>query len=312
MEMHESSKEILDIQVMELLEPTNNKIVDKGKRNMVESLGYSLLPFGLPLHEFYLDELQYFSKCLIDLSLKSRTNLKTRDFSAYWGWTAALAEYLEWMGKFNEYEGILRDYFFLVHSVLLSERHSQISRRNPSLRGNISRINPSIEGVSSSSSLIAAATYGFSVLEGVLKRRCHELENSDHIKIWEGIKELLQDRDVSTMTKEILTEIDDLERYDRAVLEGKMEGIPDLSDRSRLSWLITKQRNYNIHGEGSTLAIGSVVLTLCSLVLLDAISELSMPFKEIRDGTIGLIQAERNRSSIHPLSSAAFYPVETL
>lgn len=310
--MNEASRDDLNNQVNEFIRTIDkgNIISDTGSENVIYLSDYHLLPFGLPLHKFYLDELHYFSKSLIDSALKTHTNATTEDFNAYWGWTAALVSHLSTNGEIGKYRDILHDFYFLVHSSLVSARHSYLVQNNQQLLRVISRTNPSIEGVTWGSGLPVAATYGFSVLEGLLKRRCRVFETNDRIKIWEGLKELSQDDDVSGVVKEVLAEVDDLDRYDRDVLERKMEGVPELTNRTRLSWLITKQRNYNIHGEGSTQAIGSIVLTLCSLVLLDEIATVSSPYLEIRKDVFQGIQRARQSGRIHPMGPAAFYPVK--
>lgn len=85
--MHNSSRVVLDERVNEFIKTIDegNIIKDEGVENIIGLQGYYLSPFDLPLHEFYLDELHYFSKSLIDAALKSHTNAKTTDFSAYWG-----------------------------------------------------------------------------------------------------------------------------------------------------------------------------------------------------------------------------------
>jgi hypothetical protein len=41
---------------------------------------------------------------------------------------------------------------------------------------------------------------------------------------------------------------------------------------------IKEQRNYNIHGEDSTMAIGAIVLTLCCLALWDELEESNIQY----------------------------------
>lgn len=89
-----------------------------------------------------------------------------------------------------------------------------------------------------------------------------------------------------------------------------MAGVPDLSDKDSLLWLIKEQRNYNVHGEGSTQAIGSIVLTLCSLIFLDELSKKDYP--EMRKEVLREIQHSQKNSMIHSKSSRAFYPIEII
>ncbi|MFC6955277.1 hypothetical protein [Halorubellus litoreus] len=310
--MRDSSRQILDEKVDEFIKTIDegNLVKDEGTENILGLEGYHLLPGDLPLHEFYMDELHYFSKCLIDSALKTHTNAKTTDFSAYWGWTAALVSHTERNQDFERYQEILRDYYYLVHSALVSERHSRLVRENHDLHMTLSRLNPSLEEVTRGSGLPLAATFGFSVLEGLLKRRCSDLSPDTGINVWSGFEKLIDDSDVSPVVKEVLQTIDDLDRYDRQVLERKMSGVPDLSDKDSLLWLVKEQRNYNVHGEGSTQAIGSLVLTLCSLVLLDELATCN--YQETRTEVLQDMQHSQSTPMIHSKSPRAFYPVEVL
>lgn len=174
----------------------------------------------------------------------------------------------------------------------------------------LSRLNPSLEEITLDSGLPLAATFGFSVLEGLLKRRCNDLNPNSQINVWRGFQTLADDAGVSPVVEEILREVDNLNRYDQEVLERKMAGVPDLSDKDSLLWLIKEQRNYNVHGEGSTQAIGSIVLTLCSLIFLDELSKKDYP--EMRKEVLREIQHSQKNSMIHSKSSRAFYPIEII
>lgn len=308
--MNKLRREELDEKVEEFTEMIDegSEINDAGVETVISLPEFHLLPFGLPVHEFYLEELQYFSKSLIDSGLKPHTNAVTRDFSAYWGWIAALISHLERKQAFKEYQEIINDYYYLVHSALVSERHSDLMRINPNFHISLAQLNPSFAEITLGGGLPLAATFGFSVLEGLLKRRCNDLMPDSRTNIRRGFQTLIEDSEVSPMVREVIQEIDDLDRYNRDVLERKMAGIPDLSNRDSLLWLIKEQRNYNIHGEGSTQAIGSLVLTLCSLVLLDEITE--SEYSEAQIETIKDIQ----RSQRHPMGRShpprSLYPIE--
>lgn len=310
--MHNSSRVVLDERVNEFIKTIDegNIIKDEGVENIIGLQGYYLSPFDLPLHEFYLDELHYFSKSLIDAALKSHTNAKTTDFSAYWGWTATLISYCERNQVLKKYQEIIRDYYYLVHSAIVSDRHSRLMQENHQFHMTLSRLNPSLEEITLDSGLPLAATFGFSVLEGLLKRCCNDLNSNSQINVWRGFQTLADDAGVSPVVEEILREVDNLNRYDREVLERKMAGVPDLSDKDSLLWLVKEQRNYNVHGEGSTQAIGSIVLTLCSLIFLDELSKKDYP--EMRKEVLCEIQHSQKNPMIHSKSSRAFYPIEII
>lgn len=308
--MHECSRDVLDVKVVEFIDTIDegNIVKDKGTENIISLQGYYLLPCGVPLHEFYLEELYYFSKCLVDSALKPHTNAITTDFTAYWGWTAALVSHYELNENLERYHEIIRDYYYLVHSALVSERHSRLIQENHEVGMTISRLNPSLQEFSMVTGLPLAATFGFSVLEGLLKRRCNSLSPDSRTNVWRGFQTLIEDPDVSPVVQQVLQEIDILDKYDRDLLERKMAGIPDLSDKDSLLWLIKEQRNYNIHGEGSTQAIGSLVLTLCSLVLLDELDDGN--YHVARKEVVKDIQNSQSMPMIHPNWPRAFYPVE--
>lgn len=310
--MHESSRTVLDKKTEEFIETIDegNIVKDEGTENIIGLQGYHLLPFGLPPHEFYLDELHYFSKNLIDAGLKPHTNAKTTDFSAYWGWTAALVSHSEQNETFEKYNEITRDYYYLVHSALVSERHGHLIQEKHNFHMTLSKLNPSLEEITLSGGLPLAATFGFSVLEGLLKRRCNELSPDSRTNIWRGFETLIADSNVSPVVKEVLQEVDNLDRYDRQVLERKMAGVPNLDDKDSLLWLIKEQRNYNVHGEGSTQAIGSLVLTLSSLILLDEFTKEDYP--NIRKEVLQKIQRSRETPMVHSKSPGAFYPVKVI
>ena len=84
--MLKSSEKDLDEKVEALIQSVDsgNTITDEGKENIVHLEGYHLLPERLALSEYYLHELQYFAKSLVDAAMRTHTNVVTSDFYSYW------------------------------------------------------------------------------------------------------------------------------------------------------------------------------------------------------------------------------------
>lgn len=285
-----------------------NEIRDEGTENIYNTAGHRIIAEEDPVHSLSINELRYMPLPLINCATMPHTNAITKDFKSYWGWSAAVFSDLSTKGEGDMPLELLQDYYFVVHSMLLSERHNALMRENRQLQKHIELHNPSINGVANGSGYSVASTFSFPLLEGFLKRRCNDLDPDDNINIYQGLKTLIEDPDVSDVVREVLLVIDDLERYDIDILERKMAGIPDLRGKDSFLWLVKEQRNYNIHGEGSTQAIGSVALTLCTLVLFDMISDRT--YQENREGITDSIRARSGQPVPHPMWPAAFYPVK--
>jgi hypothetical protein len=95
----------------------------------------------------------------------------------------------------------------------------------------------------------------------------------DRIQYWRHYK--ATDRVAST-----LEQIDDLSRYDRSYLEriaGVMSNEETLEDEidstGHFLRVLSDQRSYNIHGNGSSATIAPLALSLCCLVFWDMIDE---------------------------------------
>ena len=282
---------------------------DEGKENIIQTPREMeiLVPNDRPVHDLNIDELRYMSRSVIDCATMSHTNAVSSDYKSYWGWVAAVVSQAIMSEDSEVPIELFDDYSRIVHSTLLTDRHTALSMENRKLSEQIDMYNPSINAIARGSGLSAASTSSFPILEGLLKRHCTDLEVNQRSNIYKGFRKLTNDTKVSPMVKEILLEVDRLERYDTEVLNRKMAGIPDLTDKDSFLWLVKEQRNYNIHGEGSTQAIGSIGLTLCTLVMLDMISEES--YREYKSSAIQSIRRKWNQPVPHPMWAAAFYPI---
>jgi hypothetical protein len=286
----------------------------------------------LPIHELNVDDLRRFPRYLCDAILKPNRILIPGDHYLFWAWTGAFFRYLtgkhpggHWHfhsagpppgingvprqsmesrpGRYGphiwgeKYKTVLEDFFTLLHMLLLPIR--EISRPTES-RAKIYSLNPSYLGIQKDLGYKFATGSGFSILEGILRRRCKEINENGIVKsghgplnlshkshpIGEGGRVYLFDalmlwkeQNAGPLVEQTLDEIDDVSRYNINSLVMKFGGLDyndlthrDLNSPSLLKG-IKEQRNYNIHGEDSTMAIGAIVVTLCCLVLWDELNE---------------------------------------
>lgn len=289
----------------------------------------------VPIHELSIDDLRRLPRYLTDAVLQPNRILVPGDHYLYWAWTGAFFRYLTgkhpaggWMfhsagpppgmegvphssmesrvSKYGphvwgeKYKPVLEDFFTLLHMMLLPVR--ELSRSLES-RARLYSLNPSYLGIQKDLGLKFATGSGFSILEGLLRRRCEQLDddgilksgcgpiNLPHTTLHDGNRVYLfealllwKDHNAGPVVQQTLDEIDDATRYDLNKLTRKFSGLSqnDIAHRnlSRDSLLkgIKEQRNYNIHGEDSTMAIGAIVLTLCCLLLWDELNETDIQF----------------------------------
>lgn len=293
-----------------------------------------------PMHTLEVDDFRRFPLYLSDAVLTSTQILVPGDHYLYWGWTGAFFRYLTgkhpWghrmfhtagstagQGAIPEksfvsrpsrnapfvwgenYRPVLRDFFTLLHNMLLPVREGEYPME---LKKRIYHLNPSFLGVQRDFGLKYATSVGFSVLEGLVRRRCDDLNEDGSVKSGAsphqfpsgnrlsdiGSATLFQALDLwksqsstSPVVRQTLQEIDDLslQKYSKSDLAAKFRGL----DRSELDkfdsffWALYKQRSSNIHGEDSTMAIGSIVVTLCCLTLWDELNENDIDYDLDRD-----------------------------
>jgi len=308
---------------------SGNIIEDSGVENIISGINNEayLLPEDYPLHEFTLDELRRFPRFLTDSLLLTHTNAITLDNELYWAWTAACAN----TSTYDETSSIasisfLQDYFSMVHLCLLPKKQSLLDQRISQF---IASMNPHLNGIQTEGYNFAASA-GFSLLEGLLKRHADHLDENglivngpiedpswrdntiggggsnyhDKLQIW-------REYDSSTVVSQTLADIDDSNRYDSEILTRKIAGLPDDQELSEnFLRTIADQRNYNVHGELSTQAIGPLVLNLCSLVIWDSIQEET--YDDIQSEVIGNIKSQQKMPNIgpgHPNWPSTFYPI---
>lgn len=205
-------------------------------------------------------------------------------------------------GPLSKFHDIMSEYNTMSHLILFPIRQSQLDNR---VRAFVSSMNPNVDGVEDSTVLGFAGTNGFSVLDGLLRRHCEVLNTDEQIinkgRIDDSWRDdgSLQDRpnlrgklwlwantnpEISGFVRQTLREIDDLERdeYDVDHLDLRIEEFDksewdtlpaESSRRDSFFWILTEQRNQNVHGAVSTQLVGPLVLNLCTLCIWDSLSE---------------------------------------
>lgn len=295
-----------------------------------------LLP-GPDIHEQSLTHLRRLPQYLCDAILLPHKTTAPLDSYLYWAWTAAVASSLTFSGRHFDFEDtvFLWDFLSTVHMTLLPLRHHRLDEDD---QQTIADLNPSIEGLRYAG-IRFAATIGCSILDGFISRHCDELDQDgelvsgslnaswrpdgritnppnfhDRVQVW-------REYQASQDTKHSLDAINDLTRYDVDVLRGKLEGSGDILEEERESTnnflrVMKEQRDYNIHGSGSTQVIGPIVLNLCCLVIWDQIPE--DEFDTYREGTLAeLVDPSQLSDDIdmdiprgsNPYTARAFYPI---
>jgi hypothetical protein len=289
----------------------------------------------VPIHELVVADFRRLPRYLTDAVLKPDRVLVPGDHYLYWAWSGAFFRYLtgkhpagSWMfhsagpppgmqgvphtssesrpSKYGphvwgeKYKPVLEDFFTLLHMMLLPVR--EVSKAIEA-RAQLYSLNPSFLGVQKDLGFKFATGSGFSVLEGLLRRRCDPLNEDGILKPGHGpinlphttlnagqrvylFEALLlwKQHTAGPLVEQTLSEIDDVTRYDVTKLTQKFGGLSqtDLSHGGlpvdSLLKGIKEQRNYNIHGEDSTMAIGAIVLTLCCLILWDELNESNIQY----------------------------------
>lgn len=236
--------------------------------------------------ELELDELRLLGKHLTDVIMKSNTRLGGLgpDHLAYWAWTVDFAHYtlIEQQEK-EEYRLILLDFETLIDFVSLTFQDIMYPQFPTSLM---------------TSGLRFAGGAGFPLLEGLIRRRCDEVTLAGSVQFESEDKQvevpgreregpITNEREhplqldhllhiwmksgATDVVKHLLEAID--EGYEPGQVGKKL---PD-ADTNKFSEgffrVLFDQRNYNLHGEGSTQTIGAVILNLCCLVIWDSLTK---------------------------------------
>lgn len=297
------------------------------------------------IYKFTLSDMRRFPRFLSEMLLKTDPTRLSVDHSMFWGWTAAYISQHPIRNR-DGYEDLIIDFLRMVHFMLFKHRQIHITNSyqdyvrfgdgpmattlSESWR-NVSWMNPSIDPISMLSDRYAS-TAGFSVLDGLLIQHCEKLNNNGHIdgdtvhSPWRHKKDKIggninfHDRmqiwayyEATDEVQLTLTEVDDLSDYDIGVLCRNIPGIEKrVEDEMRTTQhflrAVSKLRNANIHGLRASRVIGSLVVTLCCLLLWD---EVSLDDYQSRKSQIQTtISNAEMFASENGFSPTAFYPVD--
>lgn len=302
-------------------------IQDEGTENLISGLNMKsyLLGENHPVHSFSLSELRRFPRYLCDSLLIPHTTVVALDNHLYWGWTAAFFSHYQTSNEQTDSESmsIMNDFYSLIHLCLLPTRQGMMDQRISQF---INSMNPSIQGIQHQG-YSHACSVGFSVLDGLIKRHCADLETEGGLSerkiqnpswrttpiddpIYHDILQIWKEREATEDVAKTLRKIDDLSRYREEVIARKIGGGEEsVSNRGNFLSVFSDQRNTNIHGELSTQAIGPVVLNFCCLLLWDKLTQ--EEFKSVREEILERLEGPQmgGMTGIHPRWPSAFYPL---
>ena len=298
------------------------------------------------IYELSHKNLRQLSKYLSDAILRTSPPRISYDHFVYWGWTAAyITEHP--ISESDPFEDLVSEYLSLVHIMLFKLRHiySRIFYAPGGLHANIDGReitweeafrtiewgNPSIQHLTVLPDRYAAST-GFAVLEGLINiHSSHISTETGHLisevsSPWHPHQSSLKGEHTyhdklqswryhaaSPETKSALSLIDDLSRYETDVLRANMAGIEDIlkeeqNTTNHFLRVIAKQRNLNLHGQLPTRVIGTLITTLCSLVIWDIVPD--SDFEQHRESVLEKVKNQENEAYEDVMSAPAFMPVD--
>ena len=177
-----------------------------------------------------------------------------------------------------------------------------------------------------------AATTGFAILDGLICAHSDDLSiktgnlTNEIQSPWHPTKTTLNGlidyhsklqtwryHAAKPVTEQTLEEINNIHRYDSDTLHANIAGIEDIvsseeDTTGHFLRVVADQRNDNLHGQQSSRVIGTLITTLCSLLIWDAISP--QGFEESRDIVAKKINKQENEAFDDVLSAPAFMPVD--
>jgi hypothetical protein len=307
-----------------------------------------LLNHWTDIHELSHEDLLRFPRYLSDAVFKTSPPRISYDHFLFWGWTAAYVTEHS-IAKEDPFEELVNEYLSLVHVMLFKLRHiysrifytregisTEIDGRDISWEEAWRVIewgNPSLGHLSVLPDRYAATT-GFAVLEGLVnihsdslsiengtldaevKSPWHPYESTlkgdvsyhDKIQIW-------RHHTARPETKDTLSLIDDLSRYEPSTLLANMAGVESIVDEELDSTnhflrVVADQRNDNLHGQLPTRVIGNLITTLCSLLIWDAMP--ADDFEEHRKAVLEDIRSQEEEAYDDVMSAPAFMPVDRI
>ena len=298
------------------------------------------------IYEFTYEDSLRFPRYLSDAMLKTSPPRISYDHFVYWGWTAAYVTEHP-LSNQEPYEEIVREYLSLIHFMLFKLRHiySRIFYSRYGISTTISDVeiswedawktiewgNPSIQHLSMLPDRYAVTT-GFAVLDGLICAHSDDLsiETGNLVNEiqspWHPTETTLngsidyhsklqtwRHHAAKPRTEKTLGKLNGIHRYDSAVLHSNIAGIEDIVSSEKDTTghflrVVADQRNNNLHGQQNSRVIGTLITTLCSLLVWDIIS--SENYEENRDEVVEKIDEQDNEAFEDVLSAPAFMPVD--
>lgn len=315
-----------------IIEPTEEGgYAYSGSDEMIRSVGGNaifnrqyLTPDHISYHELSLSTLRKLARFLTDAIIRPSAAVATSvDHFQYWAWTAAVAsEVLEKDGENLK----VSDFQYTVHTALLP------------IRLPFSTNHPWMAALSSDSERLELLS-GLTVLEGfichfgesltpdgtarkLITQRWKPKQEGSYLVIGNGqpvhkyhdILQIWCQEDAGDQVSQVLSEINNINRYDMDSLKWKFEDSVDLIDEeindgtNNFLRIVGKHRDFNLHGQISTRTLAPVVLNLCCLYIWDMIEQST--YDEEREEVIRSIQWNNQTPGGHPLWPSAFYPVK--
>ncbi|WP_423743189.1 hypothetical protein V5735_08790 (plasmid) [Haladaptatus sp. SPP-AMP-3] len=261
------------------------------------------------VHDLSLSELREFPRYLCDVSLRAKNFVVTAEHYSYWSWTLAFVQYLR--RNSNVFEKITNPYhpdpapspgsanlindMFLMHRLLNLPLRMSAPYPNPSVENYIQNSLRLTNDISEIDTLRLFSPVSLALLDGLVCRHCSRfltidgrLENPPVSSPWSsnhssksgvGYHDRLQlwrYHVANPTTNDTLAQVDDISRYESKHLKslsGVIDSDEDIGEMDHFLQILSNQRHYNVHGEGSSVSILPITFSLCCLIFWDAIEQ---------------------------------------
>lgn len=255
--------------------------------------------------ELSLSDLRRFPQILCDVTLKSPDNADILDSYVYWAWTAAFMNEVHGRAVGSPFSRLNP----LIDMMLFSIRFQELDLMSLNYRmGNqngskpmlfqmwelFKWLNPSMSSTALGATRIAPPL-GFSILDGLISKHCERLTKDGRVKRdtlpspWRPPSDPMNgganyhDRiqiwihyDSADQTAETLKQINDLTRYSPSQIIETFRDVngvvnSELKSTQNFFRVLEYERNKNVHGREESIAISSIVTTLCCLIFWDSV-----------------------------------------
>jgi hypothetical protein len=244
---------------------------------------------------------------LVDLLLKPEASIISGEQNQYINWISELVQYVSrnsnLFDQFTQggprqptFGGIMGDYHLMTDHLLMPLHFGGLDNR-------VQQFIRSVTGLSGPVDITTNyrifGPFSLALLDGLIKRRCPDI-GLDNGNLQSGAVELTwrpsSPRESSLSyhdrlqywrhnvarqeIKKVLEEINDLTRHRESYLRNiaGIMGNEDILDRELESTehflaVLSSQRHFNMHGQGTSLVITPLALNLCNLIFLDFLGE---------------------------------------